>query len=322
MSRLGILAFLLPVILLAATGAHQEPAAGDKKDDVVRRETAPLSLTLYLPIPLAVPGLEKQSTGVFIPDGYGVGKMVDLVVFLRGYDIKRPKAATCVAEYWNSPQHPILKSFLLREEINKSGMNVILVIPTLGPFAEAGKLNDTVGIQNFIDHVLDGLWRHGPHARLPERPTIRHLILAAHSGGGVPLRRLAQVVGDDAVLKDKLKECWGFDSIYGVKSKDAEFWAGWAKDHPGARVSMFYLFTERQVGKDPKQPVSAKNPVARREPTGTTIPAMELDRLANDRMLTNVSVVRETKATTLNHADVPKAHLAELLKKAPYLDNR
>jgi hypothetical protein len=39
-------------------------------------------------------------------------------------------------------------------------------------------------------------------------------------------------------------------------------------------------------------------------------------------MLTNVTVVRETRETTLNHNDVPRAHLADLLRAAPYLDDR
>jgi hypothetical protein len=147
------------------------------------------------------------------------------------------------------------------------------------------------------------------------------LILAAHSGGGVPLRRLAQVLGDGG-LRDELSECWGFDSIYGVKDKDAEFWSDWAKGHPGTKVTMFYLFTEREVGQDPKLPVGPRNPLDHREPTGTTFPAMELERLAKARMLGNVRVVRETEATTLSHTDVPRAHLADLLKEAPYLDER
>jgi hypothetical protein len=107
-----------------------------------------------------------------------------------------------------------------------------------------------------------------------------------------------------------------------VKSKDAEFWADWAAAHAGARVNMFYIFTEREVGKDPKLPVSASNPLDRRVPTGTTFPALQLDRLARERKLGNVTVVRETKATTLNHTDVPRAHLAALLKAASYLDDR
>jgi hypothetical protein len=269
-----------------------------------------------------VPGVEDQATGVFVPRGYRAGQAIDLVLFLRGYDIKRPKAATPVGEYWNSPRHPILKSFQLREEVNKSGKNVILVVPPLGPFAEAGKLKEDGGVQEFLERVLDGLWRDGPHVGLEKRPTIRHLILAAHSGGGVPLRRLAQVLGGDGGFKDRLKECWGFDSIYGVKDRDADFWSDWAQGHPGTRVSMFYLFTEKEVGKDPRLPVSPSNPPDHREPTGTTFPAMELERLAKARKLSNVLVVRESKDSTLNHNEVPRAHLAELLKAAAYLEDR
>jgi len=279
-------------------------------------------MSLYLPIPLGVPGVEIQSTGVFVPLNYRVGKTIDLVVFLRGYDINRPKTATSIGEYWNSPRHPVLKSFMLREEINKSGKNVILAAPTLGPFAEVGKLKNDGGVQEFLGRILDGLWRSGPHAGLANRPTIRHLILAAHSGGGVPLRRLAQVLGDDDVFKGKLKECWGFDSIYGVKDKDADFWSDWAQGHPGTKITMFYLFTQKDVGKDPKLPVSPSNPLDHREPTGTTFPAMELERLAKARKLGNVAVVRETKASTLSHNEVPRTHLADLLKAAPYLDDR
>ena len=184
MSRLRLLACAFPLLLLAASGGQGETTAPGKEDKPVRREAAPPQLSLYLPIPLDVPGVDDPSTGVFVPDKYRVGKTVDLVVFLRGYDVKRPKAATSVGEYWNSPRHPVLKSFLLREEVNKSGKNVILVVPPLGPFAEAGKLADEGGLRAFLDRVSDGLWRSGPHADLPQAPKVRHLILAAHSGGG------------------------------------------------------------------------------------------------------------------------------------------
>ena len=322
MIRSRIFAISVPFLLTAAGGAKEEPAVHEIGVQPVHRDTAPLLMSLYLPIPLGVPRVEAQSTGVFVPANYRAGKTIDLVVFLRGYDINRPKSATSVGEYWNSPTHPILKSFQLREEINKSGKNVILAVPTLGPFAEFGTLKDDGGAQDFLGRILDGLWRGGPHVGLADRPTIRHLILAAHSGGGVPLRRLAQVLGDDDVFKDKLKECWGFDSIYGVKDKDADFWSGWAKGHPGAKVTMYYIFTQKDVGKDPKLPVSPSNPLDHRAPTGTTFPAMELERLAKAQMLGNVTVVRETKASTLSHNEVPRTHLADLLKTAPYLDDR
>ena len=49
---------------------------------------------------------------------------------------------------------------------------------------------------------------------------------------------------------------------------------------------------------------------------------MDLERLAKAHMLDNVVVVRETKESTLNHNEVPRAHLAELLKGAAYLEDR
>jgi hypothetical protein len=322
MVRLITIACPLLALPLAASGGMNTPTDPDKPAEAVRRETTPPSLSLYLPTPLGVPGVEAQSTGVFVPADYRAGEPVDLVVFLRGYDVRRPKTATSVGEYWNSPRHPVLKSFQLREEVNRSGKNVVLVVPALGPFAEAGKLVDPDGVRLFLDHVLRGLWQHGPHAGRATRPTVRHLILAAHSGGGVPLRRLTRVLGDEAGYKDRLKACWGFDSIYGVKDKDAEFWADWVQAHPGARVAMYYRFTERVVGRDPKQPVGPGNPPDHREPTGTTFPAQELDRLAQARKLGNIRVVRETRETTLDHNEVPRAHLADLLKAASYLDDR
>src|SRR5579862_8567247 len=108
------------LLVLAVSAPASELPCGDNTDDPVRRETVPPLLTLYLPIPLGVPDIDEQSTGVFVPDHYHVGATIDLVLFLRGYDIKRPKTATSVSEYWNSPQHPVLKSFQFREEINRS----------------------------------------------------------------------------------------------------------------------------------------------------------------------------------------------------------
>jgi arylsulfatase A-like enzyme len=292
-------------------------AANETSAETVRRDIEPQMMSLYLPIPLGVPRVEEQSTGVFMPVNYRAGKSVDFVVFLRGYDVKRPQSASSVAEYWNSPQHPVLKSFLFREEVNKSGKNVVFVVPALGPSSECGKLAAPGGPQEFLGRILDGLWRNGPHAGQAERPRIRHLILAAHSGGGVPLRQMATILGDDPEYMDKLTACWGFDSIYGVKDKDADFWADWAQAHPGTRVTMFYIFTQKDVGKDPKRPVSPDNPADHREPSGTTAPALELERLAKERKLGNVQVVREPEA---KHVDVPRAHLAELLRAAAYLD--
>jgi hypothetical protein len=49
---------------------------------------------------------------------------------------------------------------------------------------------------------------------------------------------------------------------------------------------------------------------------------MELEPLAKARMLGKVAVILETKESTLNHNEVPRAHLADLPRAAPYLDDR
>src|SRR6516164_4731559 len=116
-------------LLAAACVALAWAAGGTLADDPVRRDTTPPSLSVYLPIPLGVPGVADPAAGVFVPEKYRAGDAVDLVLFLRGYDVNRPKPATPVSEYWNSPRHPTLKSFLLREEVNKGGKNVVLAVP-------------------------------------------------------------------------------------------------------------------------------------------------------------------------------------------------
>jgi hypothetical protein len=76
MRRLRSLATTLPLLLLAAAGAMRVPtAAGD--EDPVRRDTTPPRLSLYLPIPLGVPGVEDSATGVFAPENYRAGRTID-----------------------------------------------------------------------------------------------------------------------------------------------------------------------------------------------------------------------------------------------------
>jgi hypothetical protein len=100
---------------------------------------------------------------------FGEGQAADLPRATEGDAIEKFEGRV--------PRHPVLKSFLLREEVNKSGKNVILVVPPLGPFAEAGKLADEGGLRAFLERVSDGLWRSGPHADLPRASKVRHLIL-------------------------------------------------------------------------------------------------------------------------------------------------
>src|SRR5258708_7536992 len=100
MIRWRILAFSFPLLLLAACTPKNGQAAPDRRTGAAPRRPPP-PMPLSLPIPVGVPGVDDPSIGVFVPTNYRAGKTVDLILFLRGYDIKRPKAATSVAEYWD-----------------------------------------------------------------------------------------------------------------------------------------------------------------------------------------------------------------------------
>ncbi len=68
----------------------------------------------------------------------------------------------------------------------------------------------------------------------PAVPTLEidNLIIASHSAGGGLMRQAAGALG---TLKPKLKQCWGFDCLYG----SGRTWARWAADE-GADLYFYY----------------------------------------------------------------------------------
>jgi len=101
----------------------------------------PPKLTLYVCAPLGngMPDI----TGVYFPEKYVPSTEVDLILFLQGHRDKgqcggRPE--TTIDEYWKNKDH-----FLLREGLNNTGRNFVLVAPTLGPVSESGDLLNAGG---------------------------------------------------------------------------------------------------------------------------------------------------------------------------------
>jgi hypothetical protein len=174
----------------------------------------------------------RPMTGIFIPENYSPQKAVDLILYLHGHKTQIPGSDALIAEYWDGQKYPV---FALREEINASRKNVILVTPTLALKSEAGDLVRRNGLDNYLNKVLETLTTYGPYKG--QSPTIGNLILAAHSGGGIYMRKLA-TSGNQAA--GKIRECWGFDSLY--NSSDVEPWRLWAKDHPKTRFLYSYYY--------------------------------------------------------------------------------
>lgn len=211
------------------------PSAGSAPK-LIKQESIPRGTTLYVEIDLKVVdkfGIAAPPvTGVFIPDGYAPSGAVDLILYLHGHKAEKIRRLA-IDQYWNSQRFPY---GALRESVNASGRNVVLVAPTLGSRSEAGRLLGPGGLDAYLTQVLAALRAYGPHRRARSAPTLGNLILACHSGGGSPMRRLAG--GGDRALS-RLRECWGYDSTY--NRGDDDFWAGWARARPNARLYIYYV---------------------------------------------------------------------------------
>ncbi len=246
----------------------------------VRRETDPPSATFYAALPHGGEGPAAPLTGIFVPDGYRPQPQADLIVYLHGHKSARP--ALAIDGYWNRRANP---QWALREGLNEAGRNAILVAPTLGPHSEAGALLGTGRFDAYLARVLGLLHSDGPYRGAPAPPELGNLVLACHSGGGAPMRRLADGAGPYAT---HLRECWGFDCLY--NAVDVAAWPRWAAARPDARLFLHYL--------------------------GST--ATNSRRLA-DLSRPNVIVAR---STARDHDHVPIEHWAAHLRAASFLRDR
>jgi len=203
---------------------------------LLKQESTPPGSTLYVEIDLSIVdkfGLTAPAvTGIFIPEGYLPSAAADLILYLHGFKADAIKRQA-IDQYWNSQRFPY---GALREGVNASGRNVILVAPTLGSHSEAKRLLEPGGLDIYIAQVLAALRAYGPYRQVSSAPALGNLTLACHSGGGWPTRQLAG--GGNRALA-QLRECWGYDCTY--NKGDDVFWAGWARARPNARVYIYYI---------------------------------------------------------------------------------
>jgi len=204
---------------------------------LLKQEVIPPGNTLYVNIDLGIIDqfgvTAAPVTGIFIPEGYVPGATVDVILYLHGHKAE-PIRREAIDQYWNSHRFPY---GAFREGVNASRRNVVLIAPTLGSRSEAKRLLDPGGLDTYLGSVLAALHAYGPHRRLSQAPpSLANFILACHSGGGKPMRKLAG--GRDRALT-RLRECWGFDSTY--NQGDDGFWAGWARTRPNAKLYVYYI---------------------------------------------------------------------------------
>ncbi len=221
---------------------HDEFTAPAAAPSLIGQEQTPPGQTLYVSIPLGAERPAKPMTGIFIPQNFRPEPKVDLIIYLHGV---KPKADLTVNSYWNRSHFP---TWPLREGLNRSGKNFLLVAPTLGPRSQTqtGWLAQPGGLDKYVDQALAALATHGPYQG--QRPQLGNLILACHSGGGLPMRQLAM---GKSRYASHIKECWGFDCLY--FTGDENLWAQWAKSRPDARLFIHYQSSTRVRSEKLKQ---------------------------------------------------------------------
>ncbi|MGH9883044.1 MAG: hypothetical protein ACRD6N_16535, partial [Pyrinomonadaceae bacterium] len=245
-------------------------------------------LTLYEDkIVLGQEAPAKARTGIFIPVGYRPQPQVDLIIYFHG--MKAPSGlsrAATIEQIWSS-RYP----FRLREAVNQSGKNVILVAPTLGSNSEAGKLTRPGGFDWYIDQVMSALAQRGPHQQAGRAPQVGNIILACHSAGGRVMRPLAIRSHRYA---NKLRECWGFDCLY--HPCDPEIWRQWAIGHPNVKLFIYFLSSTAGHSKD-------------LQGTG----GQQIQPPGN---------IKVEKSVAPDHNRVPVTHLLGRIQGASFLQNR
>lgn len=249
---------------------------------LIKREDQPPSATIYINLPHGGESPARPMTGIFFPQSFRLEPQIDVILYLHGHHRGGAWPTTLtIDQYWNRTRYSY---FDFREGLNSTRKNAVLVAPTLGPRSQSGKLIQPRGLDWYLDGVLAALAQFGPYRATSQRPTVRSMILACHSGGGWPMRRLATT---PSRFESIIKECWGFDCLYNGGDENA--WASWAKAHPSSRLYIHY------------------------GSGGTATRSEALRR----KSVPNISVEGSVK---LAHNSVPKTHWQERLR-ASFLSN-
>jgi hypothetical protein len=254
---------------------QESPNAGDPP--------GPAKLTLYLCVPLSN-GM-PDVTGVYFPEKYVPGATMDVILYLQG---KRDKGQCggspndTIDVYWKNKDF-----FLLREGLNNTGRNFVLVAPSLSAGSRSGAMMEDGGADRYLKTVLDGVAKADPF-KLGWKPSglsAGNVILAAHSGGGWTMSHVA-----GSIKAGNVPECWALDAMYDTAS--VPLWLQWAGG--GGKLWVYYLDAVKH--------------------------AVELDQkvAANQHLknLGNVQVIDATREAG-DHCKVPITYWEKRIKAAP-----
>jgi hypothetical protein len=188
--------------------------------------------TLYLEIDLEVAVQKGQSavkpmTAVFSPDPTKLGSSsIDVLLWFHGHKGQLNK--TINLKGYSAQQYLQVAEFKLREFILTTGKKqFLLVVPTLGDKSGAGVLARQDQAEAFLQQVLNGVQKHMG----AKTATLGNIVLAAHSGGGAIMSKLAGYSG----AFDNVKEIWCVDCTYG----SGPAFKKWAETHVNNKLFVF-----------------------------------------------------------------------------------
>lgn len=223
-----------------------------------------------------------STVGLFVPRGYRAGDTVDYVVHFHGH---------------KNHVTNVFERFALEEQIDKSGVNAILIVPQ-GPLdapdSGGGKLElDENGFARLIDEVTTYLKAE----RVIHTDRVGHVALSAHSGG----YKVTAGVLHRGGLGDRITDVALLDASYGGLDSFAEF----AAAHADARIVSFHT-----------KHLDAANEKLKAACTQASVPTREVAEAdVSDATLAPRGGVTFV-ATTLPHDGVPSArdYLATVLR--------
>src|SRR5262249_51695442 len=153
--------------------------------------------------------------GVFVPQSMKAPDVVDVIIYIHGNKVVQDgkhhrvwHTDWAIDKIWSHFTFPV------REQLNKSGKQYVLVAPTLGAGDQAGQMGQYPEI--VLDQAMVGLEWYGPieYDQDQRRPKVGQIILAGHSGAGPVMLAMANSLMKGK-YKGNLKEIWGFDTMYG-----------------------------------------------------------------------------------------------------------
>jgi hypothetical protein len=162
-----------------------------------------------------------STVGIYVPSYFRPGAKVDLIVHFHG---------------WNNHVATVFTHYRLREQLEASGRNAILIVPQGpkdAPDSGDGKLElDTGGFARFIADVAAYLASSG----ITQSTSVGKIVLTAHSGGYGATGGILTRGGLNAQITDVLL----FDALYGYFDAFTNWVAGGRSRH---FISLYTTYT-------------------------------------------------------------------------------